>query len=60
MKKIIIINALIWAALIIALAALFKGDSNYQYLFFGLLIAYSIIQALLADFAKKNKGRCSG
>lgn len=58
MKKIIIINAVIWAALIIVTAVLFKGNTNYQYLFFGLLIAYSIIQALLANFAKNNKGQC--
>ncbi len=58
MKKIILTNALIWAALIIASAALFKGDSNYQYLFFGFLIAYSIIQGILVNFAKKNKEKC--
>jgi len=59
MKKIIIINALIWAALLLGTAALFKDHPNFNYMFFGILIAYSVIQAFLANFAKRNKEKCS-
>jgi hypothetical protein len=59
MKKIIIINALIWAALLLGTAILFKGHANVEYSFFGILITYSIIQGLLANFAKQNKEKCS-
>ena len=33
MKKIIIINALIWAALLLGTAILFKGHANVEYSF---------------------------
>ncbi|CAM3513012.1 hypothetical protein [Aequorivita lipolytica] len=59
MKKIIIINALLWAALLLGTAALFKDHPNYDYLFFGILIASSIVQGFLAKCAKRNKERCS-
>ncbi|QQX77392.1 MULTISPECIES: hypothetical protein [Aequorivita] len=58
MKKIIIINALIWAALLIGTTLLFKGHANVEYSFFGILLAYSIVQGLLVNFAKRNKENC--
>ncbi|WP_157881737.1 hypothetical protein [Aequorivita aquimaris] len=58
MKKIILINALIWAALLLSTAILFKGHANVEYSFFGILIAYSVIHTLLANFAKGKKEKC--
>ena len=56
MKKIILINALIWAAFLLSTAILFKGHDNVEYSFFGILIAYSVIHTL-RKFRKGKEGK---
>lgn len=55
MKKIILINAIIWASMILIAAWLFKGDDNYFYMFGALLVGFTLINSLLSEEQRKKK-----
>lgn len=55
MKKLILINAIIWAAIILLSAWLFKGDENYFYLFGALLVGAGLMNGLLSEHNRKSK-----
>ncbi|WP_272024039.1 hypothetical protein [Olleya namhaensis] len=59
MKKIILINAIVWATIIMVGAYLFKGDENWKYFFGLILVAFSIVNGLMANLIKKDKKSCS-
>ena len=58
MKKLILINAVVWATIIMVGAYLFNGDENWKYFFGLILVAFSIINGLMANLAKKDKKTC--
>ena len=55
MWKLIIINALIWAAVILATAYFTNDHDNYQKLFGVLIVAAGFQNALLYEFLRKAK-----
>ncbi|WP_193323693.1 hypothetical protein [Marinifilum sp. N1E240] len=55
MKKILIINAIIWAAVILSASYLYRGTENYQTLFGILLVAAALENGLIYNFLKKEK-----
>jgi hypothetical protein len=59
MKKIILINALIWAALLLGAAGILNDHPNFIYMFFGIVVAFSILHGLLADFEKRKRKTCT-
>lgn len=59
MKKLILINAIVWATIIMVGAYLFKGDENWKYFFGLILVAFSIVNGLMANLIKKDKKSCS-
>ncbi|NNL16640.1 MAG: hypothetical protein HKO81_08370 [Flavobacteriaceae bacterium] len=60
MKKLILINAIIWATLILASAYLFKDHPNYNWFFGILLVGFTFVNSLMAKHEKQNaKTRCS-
>lgn len=59
MKKLILINAIVWATIIMVGAYLFKGDENWKYFFGLILVAFSIVNGLMANLIKKDKKTCS-
>jgi hypothetical protein len=58
MRKLILLNAIIYAVLIIGSAVMFKEHPNYNYLFFGLIMAATITQGLLVNHSKKFRKKC--
>lgn len=60
MKKIILLNAIVWASIILIGALLLKDHPNYQY-FFGILIfAAALTNGFLSNYSKKRlKSECS-
>ncbi|PKG50465.1 hypothetical protein [Olleya sp. 1-3] len=58
MKKLILINAIVWATIVIVGAYLFKGDENWKYFFGLILVAFSIVNGLMANLIKKDKKSC--
>lgn len=59
MKKLILINAIVWATIVTVGAYLFKGDENWKYFFGLILVAFSIVNGLMANLIKKDKKTCS-
>ena len=59
MKKIILINAVTWATLLLGAAGLLNDHPNFIYMFFGIVIAFSILHGLLADFEKRKRKTCT-
>ena len=59
MKKLILINAIVWATIIMVGAYLFKGDENWKYFFGLILVAFCIVNGLMANLIKKDKKTCS-
>ena len=59
MKKLILINAIVWASIVMVGAYLFKGDENWKYFFGLILVAFSIVNGLMANLIKKDKKTCS-
>jgi hypothetical protein len=55
MKKQILLNAIIWAAVILIASYLFKGHENYKTLFGVLIVAAGFQNALLYNAFKKGK-----
>jgi hypothetical protein len=60
MKKLLIWNALIWAAVILTASWLFKDSEQYQILFGVLVVAAGLTNALIHNAVKKtNKPGCN-
>lgn len=55
MKKLLIINALIWAIVILLASYLLKGSENYNALFGILLVAAGLQNAVIYEVLKKKK-----
>lgn len=55
MKKFIIINAIIWALVILLTSYFMRGYENYQYVLGILVLASGSQVSLLNNLAKKNK-----
>ncbi len=59
MKKIILINAIIWAAIILVSSYFFKDDPNFFYFFGILLVGFTFINSLLAKYENPGvKQKC--
>ena len=55
MKRFMIINALIWAAVILSVSLLAKDLPNYKYLFLILVFASGLQMSLLSSQSNKEK-----
>jgi len=55
MKNVLIINALIWAALILIASYLFRDAENYKYLFGVLVVAAGLQNSIIYNARKKEK-----
>lgn len=55
MKKIILINAIVWAGLLIVNSLLFKDHANWKYMFLILLLGFITINSLLAINHRKKR-----
>ena len=55
MKKFILINAMVWAALILIGSYLFKDHENWDYFFIFWISGFAIVNAMLSNLAKKVK-----
>lgn len=55
MKKILIINALVWAVVILTASYLFQNVANMKFFFILLISASSIVHLFLTDYMKKQK-----
>lgn len=58
MKKLMLINAFIWAALIIVASIFFKDQELYPYFFAILITLAGMVQALFAAQLSKNTHIC--
>ena len=54
MKKLLIINAVIWAAVILLCSYWFSDTENYSYLFGTLIVAAGLQHSLTYDFIRKQ------
>ncbi|KAA3637622.1 MAG: hypothetical protein DWQ02_06450 [Bacteroidetes bacterium] len=55
MKKVLIWNALIWAAVILIASYLFKDSEQYEILFGVLIVSATLTNALIHDAGKKMR-----
>ena len=55
MKKLILINAVVWAALILIGSYLFKDHENWKLFFIFWISGFAVINAMLSNLAKKLK-----
>lgn len=55
MKKIITINALVWAAVLIGSAILFRENPNFPYFLLGAVLAFAIVHGLLQQNLGKHR-----
>ena len=55
MKNLLIINAIIWAVVILLASYLLSDAENYQYLFGILLVAAGLQNSLIYNALKKKK-----
>ncbi|TPV31425.1 hypothetical protein FJ651_14625 [Paucihalobacter ruber] len=58
MKNTLILNALVWAAVILIASYLFKDANNNKYLFMLLISGAAISQTFLTSHIKKNHSCC--
>lgn len=58
MKNTLILNALVWAAVILIASYLFKDANNYKYLFMLLISGAAISQTFLTAHIKNNHSCC--
>lgn len=58
MKKLIIINAIVWAVVILIASYLYKDTENYKYLFGVLVVAAGLMNAIIYNAQKKAKATC--
>ena len=57
MKKLLLVNAIVWAALIIVASILFKDVPNYNYFFLVMVFAAGLMHSLLASQIKHVRAR---
>ena len=57
MKQVLLINAIIWAAIMLFSAWLFKDDANYTYLFGALILGAGLTHTLIDQQRRKAKSR---
>lgn len=55
MKKILIINAIVWAILILLGSYLFKDHENWKYFFIALIFGFTTINTFLTNNQRKSK-----
>ena len=55
MKNLLLINAIVWAAILLLASWLFKEDPNYIYFFFVLVFAAGLMNALIHNAAKRKR-----
>jgi hypothetical protein len=55
MKKLILINAIVWAAVLLIASWLFKEDPNYKYFFGVLVFAAGLMNALIYNASKTKR-----
>ncbi|HMC02081.1 MAG TPA: hypothetical protein VKN14_13675 [Flavobacteriaceae bacterium] len=58
MKKIILINAIVWAALLLVGSYLFKDHENWIYFFMAVIFGFTTINSVLAVHNKKENKKC--
>ena len=55
MKKLILINAIVWAALILVGSYLFKEHENWKLFFILWISGFAIINAMISNLARKAR-----
>ena len=55
MKKLILINAIVWAAILLIASWMFKDDPNYKYFFAVLVFAAGLMNSLIYRAIKPGK-----
>ena len=55
MKKIILVNAIVWAGLLIVNSLLFKDHANWKYMFLILILGFTTVNGLLIANHKRRK-----
>ncbi|MDU8886393.1 hypothetical protein RXV94_09500 [Yeosuana sp. MJ-SS3] len=58
MKKIILINAIVWAALLLVGSYLFKDHENWNYFFMIIILGFITINSVLAVHNRKENKKC--
>ena len=59
MKKLLLINAIVWAALIIVASILFKDVPKYNYFFLVMVFAAGLINSLIHKYSgKAHRSNC--
>ena len=59
MKKLVLINAIVWATIILVASFLFKEVPNYKYFFLALVFSAGLMNMLIHKYAVKPiKARC--
>ncbi|MBO6607188.1 hypothetical protein [Psychroserpens sp.] len=60
MKKLVLINAIVWATIILVASYLFRDVANYKYFFFVLIFSAGLMNMLISKYAAKTvKVRCN-
>lgn len=55
MKKIILINAIVWAGLLIVNSLFFKDHANWKYMFLILILGFTTVNSLLIANHKRKR-----
>lgn len=55
MKKLILVNAIVWAFLILLSAYLFKNNEHYNYFFIALIVCFTILNTFLEHYRIVHK-----
>jgi hypothetical protein len=58
MKKIILINAMVWAVLLLVGSYLFKDHENWSYFFTVVILGFITINSVLTVHIKKENKKC--
>ena len=56
MKTLLLINAIVWASLILVAAYMFKDVPDYNYFFFGLVFCAGLMNSLIYRYGRAAKG----
>ena len=54
MKNVLIVNAIVWAVVILIASYLYKDTESYQYLFGALLVGAGLTNAVIYNALKKK------
>ena len=57
MKRIILLNAIVWAALILIISYLFKDSENYFLAFGSILVGFTFVNGLLYNYSRGEKAK---